>query len=173
MLPNTFQRCMMLAHWLLKKKAGHAGGVRLSKWKKFEPPKLFTPSQYNLRALPAHYRPAAGIQDGDKYRFFTVTQVTDGGTTSEIAVCRCCGHVCYSENERRTHLRAMGCSKKLVEAYKLLLRDMKCVVCDVLSRTQKWGVPLHMSCEKAWMEELAAPSGLEGAFMVLEARGGF
>lgn len=162
-----------LPRWLVLKKAGYGAGQRLRKWQKFVKPT--PPSTPKWLLGPAHYQTRqpelqARIENHDKYRFFAIYE--DPTTnTDEYAVCRACGHVCYNEEERRAHLRAQGCAKKLVKAYDFLLRDMKCVICDCKSMQKKWGVPLHFGCERYWKEDSPTPSALELALTWSEVRG--
>jgi hypothetical protein len=66
------------------------------------------------------------------------------------AGCRNCGEVIFKKEERREHLKK-GCSKVLTEAYKALLRDRKCVICDELTSVKHFGVPLcSKDCVAEW-----------------------
>jgi hypothetical protein len=58
--------------------------------------------------------------------------------------CRACQRVCWGPSERLRHKNEYRCTVDLVEAYKLLLRDRKCVVCDSETSEARYGVPLHM-----------------------------
>lgn len=163
-----------LPRWLVLKKAGYGAGQRLQKWRKFEKPAP-PPSTARWLLGPAHYQARqaelqAKIENHDKYRFFAI-YVDPTTNSGEYSVCRACGHVCYTEDERRAHLRLQGCAKTLVKAYEYLLRDMKCVICDCKTSQKKWGVPLHFGCERNWQEDSPTPSGLELALMWSEAQG--
>lgn len=72
-------------------------------------------------------------------------------------MCRCCLMIVKGVDERRKHQRALNCTTKMVEAYKLLLRDRKCMVCDKETPCTKWGIPLCQSlCIARWQFEAGA-----------------
>jgi hypothetical protein len=66
------------------------------------------------------------------------------------------------------HQKENGCTTKLVEAYKLLLRDKKCVICDKTTSHTKWGVPLcNTTCVLRFQFEVGAGSYAIGLAMRL------
>lgn len=154
----------MLPYWLLAKKAGHPSGMRLPKWEAYEPP---PPPVLMQRYLPTIYqaKPPASSINGDIYRFWKVETYPEG----ETYTCRACKEICMSHADRISHLKGFGCAKTLIAAYKLLLRDMRCVVCDVLTTNIKWGVPLCAgTCERHWREEEARPTALLSALRIVD-----
>lgn len=71
--------------------------------------------------------------------------------------CRQCLKLFDTQKERIAHQKAEGCTRILVDAYDLLLRDMKCVVCDNKTDKSKWGVPLcNNVCLYRWQFETGA-----------------
>lgn len=59
-----------------------------------------------------------------------------------MGMCRCCGDAVQTYQNRRMHGAKSGCNQFLVNAYKLLLLDKLCVMCDTKTKNQKWGIPL-------------------------------
>ena len=110
----------------------------------------------------------AGQFEHWEYRFWAMGVI--GNTGVALTECRCCGHVGKRDMKiRRLHLSQGGCATKLCEAYKLLLRDRKCVVCDQKTLFKKWGVPIcSSSCEQAWCEVEAHPSALQAALQLVK-----
>lgn len=142
-----------LPQWLIAKKAGYCAGRRLPKWHKFEEPKSivpFTGSYYNR--IPAVYQ--EHTKNGDDHRFWAID---DCGTWE----CRACQTPLWLEADRKIHLANEGCAKKLVAAYELLKRDMRCVICDEHCTMTRWGVPMCIkgNCVERWLEE-AQPMAL-------------
>ena len=107
-----------------------------------------------------------GVFENWEYRFFARASI---GEKSHITECRSCGAITpESRNARQEHHKHGGCAKKLTEAYKLLLRDCRCVICDLRTTKTKWGVPMCSSgCEQAWCETEASPNCLVGALMLV------
>lgn len=71
--------------------------------------------------------------------------------------CRACMDVVATTKERIEHQKTKGCTRTLVEAYKLLLRDRMCVVCDRKTEHTKWGVPMcSNACLFRWQFEVGA-----------------
>ena len=103
------------------------------------------------------------IFKGWEYRFWAAAIQTHA--RSVIAECRCCGNIVGAEmTARHLHLNQGGCSKRLCAAYKLLLRDKVCVICNLRTELQKWGVPLcSSSCQQAWCEAESQPQALKAA----------
>lgn len=154
-----------LPQWLLDKVAGYPGGRMLPKRKHFEPPKPIY--SYDQRFLPAYYRgapePTAPV-DNDLCRFWKIEIFHWEKKECKTYECRNCGTYAYSPEECKEHISKSGCAKQLVKAYKLLLRDHKCVMCDVLTTHERWGVPVcRGSCERHWQEDEATPTALHEA----------
>ncbi len=85
-----------------------------------------------------------------------------------IAECRGCMSVFSDTIARKLHLGQMGCAKRLTAAYKLLLKDKMCVICNMRSYKEKWGVPLCSSiCEQAWREVESQPDPLKAALLLV------
>lgn len=155
----------MLPYWLLVKKAGHPAGMRLPKWKKYEPPP--PPPVSMQRYLPSIYKPKLSVSsiNGDIYRFWKVETYPEG----ETYTCRRCKGISLSHADRIAHLKGYGCAKTLISAYKLLLRDMRCVICDIRTDNMKWGVPICTgACERQWCEEEARPLALVNALRLAD-----
>lgn len=91
-------------------------------------------------------------------------------STQILTECRCCGHLGEQDKTiRQQHFKQSGCSKRLCNAYSLLLRDMACVICDKKAHNAKWGVPLCSSaCTQAWCESESQPKALLEALKLTE-----
>ena len=74
-----------------------------------------------------------------EFRFWAVGIA---GIEAQICECRCCKNLCYSKEGRKSHLGIAGCTKKLIDAYKLLLLDNRCLICDSKTMNKSFGVPL-------------------------------
>jgi hypothetical protein len=81
------------------------------------------------------------------YRFW----VGQPAQASKYAICRCCGQMALGPYARKKHMEASKCTDILVRAYKILIQESLCVVCDVHSTYCLWGVPLHKQCKTAFM----------------------
>lgn len=100
-----------------------------------------------------------------EYRFWAAQQSEDNRTV--IAECRGCMSVFSDPIARKEHLGRMGCSKRLCAAYKLLLKDNMCVICNMRSYQEKWGVPLcSKACVEAWCKVETQPEPLLAALML-------
>lgn len=85
----------------------------------------------------------------NEYRFW---RSSDG-----IGRCRHCWHAYRTPEDRKAHQKEFGCTRVLTEAYKLLLRDEICVVCDTKTDKTLWGVPLcSNTCVFRWQFEAGA-----------------
>lgn len=106
------------------------------------------------------------IFEGWEYRFWAMSCHHDKYI---IAECRCCGHIGNQDFLiRQRHLSAGGCAKKLTAAFKLLLRDNLCVVCDTRTTREKWGVPMcSPTCQEAWCEVESQPRALAQALSLV------
>jgi hypothetical protein len=104
-----------------------------------------------------------------EYRFWTLEM---HGTIGS-AVCRNCEVSLRDKEMRRKHLNKNGCADRIVNAYALLLKDRKCVVCDTLTTNKKWGVPLCLStsCMLNFMHQEAVPAALCQALAIGVSRG--
>lgn len=176
----------------------HQGGIRHSKLPKFKPvvdarlPGHYHPNQMTMLNRPASTRieeaarwlserfsPVSGFQPKESlefenwmYRFWQPDFDEKGKMCS--AECRGCGSSFVQPAMIRQHIGQMGCSKTICAAFKLLLKDMKCVICDSSCRgsQQKWGVPLCSSaCEEAWCNVECRPRSLELAIQCAEKQG--
>lgn len=104
--------------------------------------------------------------DGWEYRFWAA--VPSECKRSVIAECRGCMSVFSDAVARREHIGKMGCSKRLTAAYKLLLRDKLCVICNMRSYQEKWGVPLcSKTCMTAWASVESQPDALKAALVLV------
>jgi len=99
-----------------------------------------------------------------EYRYWAVEFL---GNKPACAECRCCGRVTGVCAPRKTHAAENNCYRKLTNAYQLLLRDMKCAICDAKTLKKCWGVPMCSSvCEEAWMHGTAQPDSLNFALKI-------
>lgn len=132
------------------------GGMRMSPLPKLEKPK----PEPNY-----HFQPLFGIQRsfGDVLGGGDIRYWCGSTTSSSYAACRSCGEVLFKREERKEHLKK-GCSKVLTEAYKALLRDRKCVICDEKTSVKHFGVPLCCKdCVHEWSYVTRKPTSLSAA----------
>lgn len=110
-----------------------------------------------------------GVFEGWEYRFWAAVSVSTRSSASFLTECRGCGNVGGNTIEvRRLHWQHGGCAKKLCAAYKLLLKDKLCVICDCKTSRERWGVPLCGSaCEQAWCETESQPKALLAALLLV------
>lgn len=107
--------------------------------------------------------------DNAEYRFWGVDVVNN---YPSVVVCRCCGSSSFAKSFRDKHNEDTGCFKKLIEAYRLLLLDMRCVMCDKQTNNTEWGVPLckNGECIDQWCHEDYSPRALEEALNLTKTR---
>lgn len=132
-------------------------GQRLPKWKKlFIPSNNFVPIKaYNnfCDPLESTKKVPADLQKGNLpfglYRYF----VGDPLFISKMAKCRACELTTYSDVTRLEHFKNKVCTRNLTKAYKYLCRTFPilCVVCNEAFPGRRWGLPLHVPCQRAWM----------------------
>jgi|ERR671923_136941 hypothetical protein len=162
-----------LPRWIITQKC-MPHGVRLSK-KPVLPPEIVEVSKGHkvLRVITDAFKSHGfipnekpGIFESWEYRFWAA-DLTD--PTDLLAECRCCSSVFGNEIGRKLHLGNNGCAKKLTAAYKLLLKDKICVVCDQKTHgKQKWGVPIcGPVCQQVWCESQAQPNALTAALKLV------
>ena len=95
-----------------------------------------------------------------EYRFWAAALSLD--ERSVTAECRGCQAVFSNEKARKAHIGDVGCAKRLTEAFKLLLKDKMCVICNMRSYQEKWGVPLcSPACVEAWCKVESQPDALK------------
>lgn len=123
---------------------------------------------------PKGYQPEElkGVFEGWEYRFWSMnTWLSPSAKYGKgiITECRGCGTVGSTEQKiRQMHFNQGGCAKRLCAAYKLLLRDKLCLVCNTKTTQQKWGVPLCGSaCQQAWCETETQPKALIDALLLV------
>lgn len=80
--------------------------------------------------------------------------------------CRACNLIEWTAADRQRHQADSNCTKVLVQAYRLLLRDMKCVVCDGSTQHTKFGVPLCQGCVSKFEKESGQPALLQAIRLV-------
>ncbi len=98
-------------------------------------------------APPISERSWPGNLPNDEYRFWLGKPAQHAST----AICRACGAERFTAVGRRDHLKEVGCTKVLVAAYKELLADGVCVICDTKTARRGWGVPLcSIKCNNFW-----------------------
>lgn len=91
-----------------------------------------------------------GNLDKNAYRYWIGAEERG----SRFSKCRACRMSMLSEEDRRIHTEAFKCTVILTDAFKLLLRDGRCVVCDSQTQNQRYGMPLCSNyCIKNWMFE--------------------
>jgi len=160
-----------LPRWLLTNRCMPAGRRQGKKpvWISEEPvkkswsEKLFGP---RLSAANIFY-PAeiSGLFEGWEYRFWAADLENPAAI---IAECRCCKSLFSNDNNEARKKHSGGCYKKLCAAYKLLLKDMVCVVCNHKTTKEKWGVPLCSSaCMEAWCTCDSQPDSLKDALRLV------
>lgn len=152
-----------LPRWYLKEKFSPSG-QRL-----FKKPKVVVqrelPSVYQRPTLITVFTPGkVGPKhfDGTEYRYWAAAPLEENRENDiYVSECRACGSMFTTKEDRRDHHSKMGCTKKLVAAYKLLLRDNKCVICDKVTTKEKFGVPLcGDACISLWCGEISKPEAL-------------
>lgn len=86
------------------------------------------------------------------------------------AVCRSCGTSALSHWARKQHMDSCSCGRILVDAYELLNKDGRCVICDEKTSKKKWGVPLcNDHCVDAWCFWATKPQCVESAIGIIKA----
>ena len=100
-----------------------------------------------MGGIPAELGEPAELKDNE-YRFWKGTNFIYEGPG--WAQCRSCMIVCRTEELRKKHQKALGCTGHLIKAYKILLARKICVVCGMWTAGQKWGIPMCSSgdCRK-------------------------
>ena len=115
------------------------------------------------------YRPPTikDVFDGWEYRFWAMATLNEN--TPCVVECRCCGSVQGHTRQARVFHHAQGnCTKRLCSAYKLLLLDKRCVICNMKTFGDKYGVPLCCSgCIQAWCEAEPQPAALLNALLLV------
>lgn len=106
-----------------------------------------------------------------EYRFWAMA-LLDNAPAAALIECRACGSLQGHTRQARVFHHAQGkCTSKLCEAYKLLLKDERCLICDAKTGQTKYGVPLCSSaCVQAWCEAEPQPKALMNALLLV---GGF
>ncbi len=129
---------------------------------------------FNERVFGGHsdaYEPAElkGVFEKWEYRFWAMAHSGELTRASLIAECRGCGNIGSGDSaSRQLHFAKGGCAKRLCAAYKLLLRDKVCVICNAKTSQTKWGVPMCSSaCQQAWCEIETQPSALTNALALV------
>lgn len=135
-------------------KGVRSGGMRMAKLPKLEKPKGnfgYTPT---LGFGPHTKKTGEPLQGGD-LRYWL-----GANGSASYGACRNCGEVLFTKEDRRKHMKE-GCSKILTEAYKALLRDRKCVICDEVTSVRHYGVPLcSKDCVNEWCFVTRKPTSL-------------
>lgn len=175
----------MIDRWFILAKV-HQAGVRHSPMPKpkfmpapqsfltYPPTRMVAPSdilsQLNGGRAKQAYEPPDSPQFKKwEYRFWVADIDAKGRLAA--AECRCCNAQFHQMEGRQQHLSKNGCSVKLVEAFKLLLMDKKCVICNKWTQGQVWGVPICSSgCEEAWCTAEAQPDALTAALQLVAGR---
>ena len=109
-------------------------------------------SNPRLVKRPDWNTPGGNLENQD-YRFW----IGAHDPKVKFSQCKACCLDSWSAEQRLEH-KAIGCTKILVAAYKLLLRAMLCVICDAETSNTRWGVPIcSPGCEERW--KFAATTG--------------
>lgn len=91
-----------------------------------------------------------GNLDKNAYRYWIGAEERG----SRFSKCRACRMTLLSDEDRKAHTDKFKCTVVLTDAFKLLLRDGRCVVCDDKTLNQRYGMPLCSDvCIKYWMFE--------------------
>lgn len=135
-------------------------GIRMSKRPKPEIVEQ-VPVHYGFsHPIPKCYYPPEipGLFEAWEYRFWAASLENPFAPVME---CRACHKMYGKEQERKAHPNDHECYRRLCAAYKLLLKDKRCLICNSKTLSQKWGVPLCGSgCQQAWCEIEAQPDAL-------------
>lgn len=170
----------LVPRWLIKQSV-YRGGTRLDKRTLFVQPKpaIVTPP-FGAGFHPSGKTKSFVVSIKERlveeckpmdfeqwnYRFWQV-EIFDGKPVT--CVCRACEHCCFNKKDRRKHHDDAGCTKKIIGAFGLLSKDHKCVICDKICYTTRWGVPLcsNNECIESYCFDFARPQGLEDALRLL------
>lgn len=112
---------------------------RQSRWLRPKPKLLQAPIPINRALAPVYRHGSLTASEKSDLRYWAIW-------SSGYSECRACHAIKWNNAERRFHIETSRCALTLVSAYKLLLMDMKCVVCDKKTRYAKYGVPLCKEC---------------------------
>ena len=109
--------------------------------------------------------------DTSEYRFWCVEIRDQDSGIPSTAVCRACEQIHFRKTVRQKHQETVGCTKRLIKAYELLLRDKRCVICDAHTQNRKWGVPLcnTRACTQKWCQVEPQPIALYNALELVPA----
>jgi hypothetical protein len=158
----------MLPRWIIFKKC-LPGGRRLGKKPEMEHPSWSAFGRANAaRAVVPNIITAAKTLNGwDNWEYrFWAADVDEGSAI--LCECRGCGALFGGSPGRCLHLANFGCAKKLTAAYKLLLKDRRCVICNEKTSKEKWGVPLCSEiCLEKWKHEESQPPPLTAALQLV------
>jgi|SRR5690242_3145619 len=107
--------------------------------------------------------------DRTEYRYWAAAPIDEHRIEyGMIYECRACKMMVTGKTARRQHHDERGCTKKLVDAYRRLLPDRKCVICDLYTTKTKFGVPIcGDGCLKIWCEEESQPAALTAALQLV------
>lgn len=94
----------------------------------------------------------------EEYRWWIGAQMP----VSSWAICRYCRQAHYGLEARRAHHvmtpleTGEFCKQLLMQAYRNLLQKARCVVCEKVTGSRIWGIPIcGDSCERRWMYQYA------------------
>ena len=169
----------------LLRQINYKTGARLPRWVPLPkpvivlPPVLMGPHNRlrggtNLRAVQYSERVMLILADKVcnfehwEYRFWRV-ELNSNNTSISNVVCRCCQEIMLTKTGRERHKDLTGCYQKLVDAYKLLLADQICVICEASTTQRRWGLPMcSANCEDKWLHEEEQPEALQSALLLVE-----
>lgn len=135
-------------------------------------------STFAMRGSPPHLvdisgkSPAVVMDYGrgnlpnDEYRFF----IGYPAKQSTVSVCRWCTGRFETEAARKAH-KESDCKRNLISLYQRLRLDKLCVVCDVKTHREYWGLPLCSdACEQEY--RFAVPDSMKFEISRLQAIAG-
>ena len=158
---------------------GRGKGVRLSKKPQVDrgysgyQPNQGTFKPFNILDKPARVmlpcnvpKKLDEVKHGD-YRYWAGYHPQEHNPA--YATCRSCGQVCLNKEDRQKHSRDEGCGRLLTDAYKLLLRDRICVICDLPTQVQHFGLRLCCKdCVHEWCFKQRCPKSLMHAIQIVQ-----
>lgn len=165
----------MIPRYLIAKVGGLPAGLRLEK----RPTVVWSARTVTPARNYAPVLNASGDEDdlafrqlnftNEEYRFWCAEITNDQTGDFVTAICRGCETTHYTQATRKAHLNA-GCSKRILKAYQLLLKDKKCIVCDKWTSNQKWGVPIctQEGCMHSFKHQTPQSTAMQAAIFLVD-----
>ena len=140
--------------YFVRKVSGYPAGIRM--------PKMVPFLQGGYSNFKPYIPPLFGKGDplgGGDYRYWCGLSPT-ARVNKGYASCRGCGEVFITKDGRKAH-KSQGCGVKLEEAYKLLRRTTKCMICQLDTHRKVYGLPMCCKdCEFEWEYVTTTPMTL-------------